>query len=120
MGVASDTYAELTREQYDNWLDTYYPVQKEYLEATQSGELLDEQLGRVDEHYEEGALASQTGTANRMARYGVTSEQDNNAGLRTSLAQVASKNALRDHEKERAMDALSGATTQAMESMEDV
>ncbi|MFA0252665.1 hypothetical protein AB4480_24960, partial [Vibrio sp. 10N.261.45.A4] len=92
----------------------------QYLEATQSGELLNEQLGRVDEHYQEGTQASQTGTNNRMARYGVQAEEGQHDGLRTSLAQVASKNALRDHEKDRAMNALSGATTQAMEQMEDV
>ena len=109
MGVASDTYAQITREQYDDWYERYYPKQQQLLEDTQSGKLLEEQLERVDENYDSSVAASQTAVNNQMARYGLSSAEDSSSNAETALAKVGAKNSLRDYEKERSMSVLSGS-----------
>ena len=109
MGVASDTYARLTREQYDDWYKRFYPKQQQLLEDTQSGKLLNQQLNRVDENFESAQQASQVSQNNQMARYGLSSAKDSSSNAKTALAQVSTKNSLRDYEKERSMGTLSGA-----------
>lgn len=76
MGVASDTYANIIRQQYDDWYSRFYPKQQELLQKTQSGELLNEQLDRADENSASSLAAAQQGESNKMARYGLSSVQD--------------------------------------------
>lgn len=109
MGVAADTYAKLTREMFEDWQKRFYPKQKELLEKSQSGELLKEQLGRVDANAGSAMKAASLSEANNLARYGVASGGDDNQQAKLSLATVAAKNGLRDHERDRSMMTLSGA-----------
>ena len=44
MGIAADTYADLTRKMYEDWENRFYPKQKELLEKASSGQLATEQL----------------------------------------------------------------------------
>ena len=46
MGYAADTYAKITREQYQDWKTRFYPKQQELMELANNGQLLREQLGR--------------------------------------------------------------------------
>ena len=117
MGVASDTYARLNREQYDDWLNRYYPKQKQLLEDTQSGTFLNEQLNRVDENFTSAQNASQVGLNNQMARYGVTTEKDSSANASLALANVTAKNSLRDYEKDRSMSTLSGSSSASLSAI---
>ena len=39
MGIAADTYANLTRQMYDDWEQRFYPKQKELLEKASTGQL---------------------------------------------------------------------------------
>ncbi|MEI8611584.1 hypothetical protein P4S70_23055 [Enterovibrio sp. Hal110] len=109
MGIAADTYATISREMFDDWQRRFYPKQKELMEKSQSGELLNEQLGRVDANAASSMRAASLGEANSLARYGVTGEKDNNRQAQLSLATVSAKNGLRDHERDRSMKTLSGA-----------
>lgn len=110
MGIAAARYASITRQQYDDWYRRFYPEQKKLMEQSQSGELLGEQLGRVDENVDSAAQAAETGQANRMARYGVTAEEDPSQDAKLALSKVSAKNGLRTYERDRSMKMLSGAS----------
>ena len=114
MGQASDTYAKITREQYDNWYERFYPKQKQLLQSTQNGSLLNEQLGRVDGNFKSANVAAQTANSNQLGRYGLsdTSQGDNEA--QQSLAVATSKNSLREYEKDRSLGTLSGSNVQSL------
>ncbi|HHQ4786428.1 hypothetical protein ACSZND_00045 [Aeromonas hydrophila] len=112
MGWASDTFAKITREQYQDWLTRFYPKQKELMGLATSGQLLREQLGRVEGNNVNALRAAQQATANRNARMGVTTStnpQDNSQGLRMALITAGTENGLREQEKERQIGILTGA-----------
>ncbi|MBM0511407.1 hypothetical protein [Aeromonas hydrophila] len=112
MGWASDTFAKITREQYQDWLTRFYPKQKELMGLATSGQLLREQLGRVEGNNVNALRAAQQATANRNARMGVTTStnpQDNSQGLRMALMTAGTENGLREQEKERQIGILTGA-----------
>jgi len=112
MGWASDQFASITRKQYDDWLTRFYPKQKELMEQATSGQLLRDQLGRVEQNNTNALVSAQQATANRNGRMGVaapTNPQDNSQGLRMSLMTAGTENGLREQEKERQMGILTGA-----------
>ena len=110
MGYAADTYAKITREQYQDWKDRFYPKQKELMELATNGKLLQEQLGRVDENNANALRSAQQATANRTARMGVSSNaNDNSQGLRAALMTAGTENGLREQEQARQMGILTGA-----------
>ncbi|OOE71709.1 hypothetical protein [Salinivibrio kushneri] len=110
MGIAADRYARITRQQYDDWYQRFYPVQKRLMEQSQSGTLLKSQLGRVNENVDSAAQAAEAGQANRMARYGVTAEEDPSQDAKLALSKVSAKNGLRTYERDRSMKTLSGSS----------
>lgn len=113
MGIASDTYAKIIREQYDDWKNRFYPKQQELMNQATSGELMNAQLGRVGENTETAINNAKVGQDNMMGRMGVQSTQDandNSMGLKTSLAVAGAKNGIRSAENERQNSILSGAS----------
>ncbi|PSW63740.1 hypothetical protein C0W54_03805 [Photobacterium kishitanii] len=109
MGIAADTYADLTRKMYEDWEQRFYPKQKELLEKASTGQLASEQLSRVDENLRGSLRASTQSNANRMARFGVTADQNTSGDARQALGIAGTKNAVRKHAEERSMSILSGA-----------
>ncbi|MFQ2180162.1 hypothetical protein ACK33W_02530 [Aeromonas veronii] len=110
MGYAADTFAQITRESYQDWKDRFYPKQKELMELATNGKLLQEQLGRVDENNANALRSAQQATANRNARMGVSSNaNDNIQGLRAALMTAGTENGLREQEQARQMGILTGA-----------
>ncbi|MEI4974448.1 hypothetical protein U1437_09105 [Aeromonas caviae] len=110
MGYAADTYAKITRDQYQDWKTRFYPKQKELMELATNGKLLQEQLGRVDENNANALRSAQQATANRNARMGVSSNtNDNSQGLRAALMTAGTENGLREQEQARQMGILTGA-----------
>ncbi|MFM4747209.1 hypothetical protein ACEUDE_05670 [Aeromonas veronii] len=110
MGYAADTYAKITRDQYQDWKNRFYPKQKELMELATNGKLLQEQLGRVDENNANALRSAQQATANRNARMGVSSNaNDNSQGLRAALMTAGTENGLREQEQARQMGILTGA-----------
>lgn len=116
-GKAADTYAQISREQYDDWLRTFYPKQKELLEKTQNGTLLNEQLSRVNGNVASSMRAAEQAKTNQMARYGIEAEEDPNQAAKQALTQTTSMNSLREYEKERSMNVLAGTNSKTMEKM---
>ncbi|WP_279501700.1 hypothetical protein [Aeromonas veronii] len=112
MGYAADTFARITRESYQDWKTRFYPKQKELMELATNGQLLSDQLGRVDENNANALRSAQQATANRNARMGVASPQnpgDNSQGLRMALMTAGTENGLREQEQARQMGILTGA-----------
>ena len=110
MGYAADTFAQITRESYQDWKDRFYPKQKELMELATNGKLLQQQLGRVDENNANALRSAQQATANRNARMGVSSNtNDNSQGLRAALMTAGTENGLREQEQARQMGILTGA-----------
>ncbi|MGS3142636.1 hypothetical protein ACB274_08550 [Aeromonas sanarellii] len=112
MGYAADTYAKITREQYQDWKVRFYPKQQELMELANNGQLLREQLGRVDENNANALRSAQQATANHKARMGVNSgsnTSDNSQGLRMALMTAGAENGLREQEQARQMGILTGA-----------
>ena len=110
MGYAADTFAQITRESYQDWKDRFYPKQKELMELATNDKLLQEQLGRVDENNANALRSAQQATANRNARMGVSSNtNDNSQGLRAALMTAGTENGLREQEQARQMGILTGA-----------
>ncbi|CAJ1839245.1 hypothetical protein [Aeromonas veronii] len=110
MGYAADLFAQVTRESYQDWKNRFYPKQKELMELATNGQLLQEQLGRVDESNANALRSAQQATANRNARMGVSSNaNDNSQGLRAALMTAGTENGLREQEQARQMGILTGA-----------
>ena len=112
MGYAADTYAKITREQYHDWKTRFYPKQQELMELATNGQLLREQLGRVDENNTNALRSAQQATANRNARMGLgtsSNANDNSQGLRMALMTAGTENGLREQEQTRQMGILTGA-----------
>lgn len=112
MGYAADTYAKITREQYQDWKTRFYPKQQELMGLATNGQLLRDQLGRVDQNNQHSLAAAKQATNNRMARMGVATNQnanDNSQGLRMALMTAGTENGLREQEQSRQMGILTGA-----------
>ena len=112
MGYASDTYASIIRDQYDDWKERFYPKQQELMDLATSGELMKNQLARVDATTANSVNNAQVAQNNTMARMGVstaTDSNDNSLGLKESLATASAKNGARSAEQERQINILSGA-----------
>ncbi|WP_033135603.1 MULTISPECIES: hypothetical protein [Aeromonas] len=120
MGYAADTYAKITREQYQDWKTRFYPKQKELMDLATNGKLLQDQLGRVDGNNANALRSAQQATANRNARMGVTAPtlaNDNSQGLRSALMTAGTENGLREQEQARQMGILTGADAGLRESI---
>ncbi|MEL3914649.1 hypothetical protein [Aeromonas caviae] len=112
MGYAADTYAKITREQYQDWKTRFYPKQQELMELATNGQLLREQLGRVEENNANALRSAQQATTNRNARMGLgtsSNANDNSQGLRMALMTAGTENGLREQEQTRQMGILTGA-----------
>lgn len=107
-GSAAQNYANITNAMYQDWLERFYPQQKQLLEQTQNGELLTQQLGRVGANFSSAQQSARLANVNQMARFGVQADTNPNDDAKLSLAQVTAKNSLRENEQERAMSVLSG------------
>ncbi|ECD9469700.1 hypothetical protein CM24_002908 [Salmonella enterica subsp. enterica] len=108
---ASDTYAQLIREQYNDWLTRYFPKQERLMELGTNNELMNEQLGRTDGIATQSLRSAQQGLNNQMARYGTIrpqNPQDNTLGLRSALAIAGAKNGIREAQQDRQMNILTG------------
>ncbi|UKA03858.1 hypothetical protein [Photobacterium damselae] len=109
MGIASDTYANITRQMYEDWEQRFYPKQKELLDKAASGELATEQINRVDHNMQDSMRTATLSNINHMARYGVDANLSPNTDARQALGLAGAKNAIRESEQERSMGILSGS-----------
>ncbi len=120
MGQAADTYARLTRDQYNDWLARFYPKQKALMGLATGGELMTQQLTRVNDSATHSLRSAQTGIQNQLARYGTphdTHPDDHRLGLRSALAIAGAKNGIREAEQDRQMAILTGGSTGLRQQM---
>ncbi len=114
MGYASDTFADITRKQYADWMERYYPKLQNLMALSTSGELMNNQLARADATQQQALNTATVGAANQQARYGATqqtNQEDNSQGLKSVLATAGAKNGIRDAETDRQMSILTGGST---------
>ncbi len=116
-GSAATNYANITRSMYQDWLERFYPHQKQLLEQTQNGELLTQQLGRVDENFASAQQSATLASTNKLARFGVQADASSNDQAKMSLASVTAKNSLRENEQDRALSVLSGGARGKLSQM---
>ena len=107
---ASKTFADITREQYENWYSRFYPEQVKLLESAQTGSLMKDQLHRVDGNFASAAQAAQRGNQNHMARYGLSAESSAGEDAKFSLSKAISRNSIREHGRESSLATMSGAS----------
>ncbi|MEE3649447.1 MULTISPECIES: hypothetical protein [unclassified Brenneria] len=122
MGYASDTFAGITRQQYADWVNRYYPKLQELMEMSTSGELMNNQLARTDATQTQALNTATVGAANQQARYGASSQtnsEDNSLGLKSALATAGAKNGVREAETDRQMSILTGGST-SLRSLLDI
>ncbi|MCW2484849.1 hypothetical protein J5069_02950 [Candidatus Symbiopectobacterium sp. NZEC127] len=114
MGYASDTFADITRKQYADWMDRYYPKLQNLMALSTSGQLMNNQLARADSVQQQALNTATVGAANQQARYGATqqiNQEDNSQGLKSALATAGAKNGIREAETDRQMSILTGGST---------
>lgn len=122
MGQASDTYAQIIREQYDDWKTRFYPKQQQLMDLADSDSLMTAQLTRADENTANAVNNAQVAQNNQMARMGVntaTDTNDNSLGLKSALATASAKNGIRSAADERQTNILSGASYSLKSSLSD-
>ncbi|RLM26494.1 hypothetical protein BIY29_05395 [Brenneria alni] len=122
MGVASDTFANITRQQYADWVDRYYPKLQELMDYSTSGEMMNNELARVGSTQQQALNTSTVGAANQQARYGAAQQansEDNSLGLKSALATAGAKNGVRDAETDRQLSILTGGST-SLRSLLDI
>ncbi|WP_315707533.1 hypothetical protein [Brenneria uluponensis] len=114
MGAASDTFANITRQQYSDWMQRYYPRLQGLMELSTSGQLMNNQLARADATQQQALNTSTVGAANQQARYGTTTTNnasDNSLGLKAVLSTAGAKNGIREAESDRQLSILTGGAT---------
>ena len=112
MGYASDKFANITRQQYADWKQRYYPKQQELMSLATDDTLMNNQLERTSENAANAVNTAEQAQTNAMARMGVantTNANDNSSSLNKSLAVASAKNGTRDAAEERSMSILAGS-----------
>lgn len=114
MGVAADTYASITRSQYDDWVSRFYPKQLQLMQYATDGTLMNQQLSRAEQNQQQTLNTATVGAANQAARYGATNQDsgnDSGLSLKSALATAGAKNGIRESQQDREMNILTGGSS---------
>lgn len=118
---AERNYAAITRAQYADWEQRFLPQQRKLMALAKDESLAKQQLARTDGLVANSLRQAQLGQTNQMARMGVAPRQDGNdhsLGLRQALVTAGTKNATREHERERQLGILTGADAGTREKLQ--
>lgn len=116
MGYASDTFANLTRQQYADWQQRFLPQQEKLMSLATDNSLLNAQLGRTSANAANAVHSAEDSYQDQMSRMGVATTQnanDNANNLNASLAVAAAKNGTRTAAEERQLAILAGSGARA-------
>jgi hypothetical protein len=111
MGYASDTFANLTRQQYADWQQRFQPQQEKLMSLATDNSLLNAQLDRTAGNAANAVSSAQDSYHAQMSRMGISTPlntNDNSNNLNTSLAVAAAKNGTRTAAEERQLSILAG------------
>lgn len=112
MGYASNTFAEITREAWDDWQTRYGPVLDKLMSEVDTHQLMNDQLGRVATNEQNALNAATVTQSNDMARYGLnnaTNPQDQSNSVTAALSDASTRNGIRSAEKQRDVNIITGA-----------
>lgn len=116
MGYASDTFANLTRQQYADWQQRFQPQQEKLMSLATDNSLLNAQLDRTAGNAANAVSSAQDSYHSQMSRMGISTPlntNDNSNNLNTSLAVAAAKNGTRTAAEERQLSILAGSGARA-------
>lgn len=95
---ASDTYAALTRQQWQDYVANYVPIENTLIKYATNTALPGEAMAQASQNVSSAFDAAQAGTERKLAGMGVTMSADEQAaqarsfGLNKSLADVGAQN----------------------------
>lgn len=116
MGYASDKYANIVREQYNDWKTRYYPEQQKLMSLATDNSLMNAQLNRTSTIAANAVSSAEQAQSNQISRMGVatqTNTNDNSSSLSSALAQAAAKNGTRSAAEERNLSILAGSSARS-------
>lgn len=102
MGVASETFAALTRAQWANYVASFQPIENQLIEQATSPLTVTDAVQRAGANVDAAFDAQEGATARRLAGLGVAltpeeqQAQQRATGLARSLADVQARNVARD------------------------
>lgn len=117
MGYASDTYANLIRQQYADYKTRYLPYQEKLMSLATDDSLMNAQVERTADNAANAVSSAEQAQSNQMARMGVaaqTNVNDNSSSANTALAVAAAKNGTRTAAEERSLAILAGDGARAL------
>lgn len=112
MGYADDTFAEITREAWEDWQTRYEPVMNQMLSLIDTHQLMTDQLNRVAGNEQNALNTAQVTQSNEQGRYGLagaTNPQDQSSSVNAALSDASTRNGIRTAEQQRDLSILTGA-----------
>ncbi|HBC3499807.1 TPA: hypothetical protein KDY90_002587 [Vibrio parahaemolyticus] len=99
-GKYDDTMATLSRQQWEDYIKRFQPVEDELIKLATSGELLDNQLERNEDIAAKNLTQANQQAASAMAKYGLsdrrTNQQKNNLEMNNALSLASMNNNSRE------------------------
>lgn len=120
MGYADDTFADITREAWEDWQTRYEPEMYKLLNLTDTHQLMTDQLERVAGNEQNALNTAQTTQSNDMARYGLSNTanpQDQSDSVNAALSDASTRNGIRTAEQGRDMKILTGTSSAGSQAM---
>ena len=115
---AKDTYAWITRENYEDYQNRFLPHEQQLLDAVTGRQLLDERLSQININEHNAFQSTRGATQRRERRYGVLNDQRQDSAnevanhLARSSAVDSAQNQTRQAVQDRNMAMITGAPSQ--------
>ena len=120
MASYDDIMAEITRQQYDDYIDRFLPIENQLIDLATSDELLNDQLARNVETVDQQYAMSSKGNEMQSGRMGLdntkTAQQGTNTGLSKSLSLASAQNESRSAIDDLQKSIITGVGGSAAES----
>ncbi|MFV8383432.1 hypothetical protein ACNO5E_04920 [Vibrio parahaemolyticus] len=114
-GKYDDTMAAITRQQWEDYITRFQPVEDELIELATSGELLDNQLERNENIAAKNLTQANQQAVAATAKYGLsdrrTSQQKNNLEMNNALSLASMNNNSREAVAELQRGIMTGASS---------
>lgn len=123
MGWADDKMAQISRSQWENYKQTYVPIEDQLINLIGNEGELNDALGQANLSVTNAFDSSRAQTLRDLSRQGVTPDADQLAqlnkqsGLAEVAAQVEAANRVRQRDYERDTQALSGGISGTLSSV---
>lgn len=102
MGIASDTYAQVTRDQWQQYVNQFVPIENQLINYSANTQLSEQNMQRAITGVQQAFQSQQGQTQRRLSGYGVSLNPQEQAAanreqnLSQSLGEVGAANAARD------------------------